>query len=108
MPEIVRWFAENPVRWVVPAVFLLAVVGIPVALWWEKRRPSVPAHVAEMAAWRRLSTEEQAAVDAEALAEGLVAGGFDAAVRARAEESARLAAQLAAQRAAEINVQYHP
>lgn len=27
-------------RWVIPAILLVAVAGIPLALWWEKRHPS--------------------------------------------------------------------
>jgi predicted alpha/beta hydrolase len=57
----------DPQRWLVPAVLLLSVVGIPLALWWERRHPSVPAGVAEMRAWRRLSTAEQESVDTAAL-----------------------------------------
>lgn len=93
-------FLSEPQRWVIPAVLIASAVGVPVALMWERMRPSVPAHVEEMRAWRQLSASEQDAVDAEALAEGVVADGFDAAVRGRAEERGR--------RAPEINAQFHP
>lgn len=100
MPE----FLSEPQRWVIPAVLIASAVGVPVALMWERMRPSVPAHVEEMRAWRELSASGQAAADAEALAEGAAADGFDAAVWGRLEERARLA-EL---RAAEINAQLHP
>lgn len=70
---------------------------------WERIRPSVPVHVAEMRAWRGMSTQEQAAADVQAMQEAAF-WEHEAVVRAGAEESARLAVQ----RAAEINVQYHP
>lgn len=104
MSEFVHWMLANPVRWVVPAVLLLSLSGVPFAMWWEKRRPTVPAPVEEMRAWRRLSTEEQAAADAEALDEGMVADGFDAAARARAEKAVRLAVR----RANEVNALFRP
>lgn len=87
-------------RWVIPAILLLALVGVPVALWWERRRPSVPDNVVELRAWRGLSTAEQAAVDAGAIE---AAAGREAARRG-AEESA----QLAAARAAEVNALFRP
>lgn len=90
---------SEPQRWVIPAVLIVSAVGVPVALMWERMRPSVPVYVEEMRAWRGLSASEQAAVDAEALA----VDGFDA-VRGRVEERARIA-EL---RAAEINAQFHP
>jgi hypothetical protein len=37
MPEIWNWLAANPARWVVPAVLLVAVVGLAVMLWRERR-----------------------------------------------------------------------
>ena len=67
MPEIVHWLSANPVRWVVPAVLLVACAGVPVALWWEKRHPSIPAHVVQARAWRALSTASCSAVDSAAL-----------------------------------------
>lgn len=85
MPELVHWFAENPVRWVIPAILLLAVVGTPVALWWEGRHPSSYTHGVDSAAaddaaldaverreqgfvrgqaeWRRLGAEDEASLD---------------------------------------------
>jgi len=101
MPELVHWLLANPVRWVIPAVLLLALVGLPAALWWEKRRPTVPAHVAEMRAWRRLSTGEQAAADEAALEEASV---VEAAARRDAEDAARLLVE----RATEVNALFHP
>ncbi|MCX4885958.1 hypothetical protein [Streptomyces sp. NBC_00847] len=117
MPELVHWFAENPVRWVVPAVLLLAVVGVPLALWWEKRHPSSYTHrvghrghdnaaldaaerreqgfVRSQAAWRRLGAEGEAFLDPAAQA------GLDA------EDAAREAAEHLAQRV-QINALHHP
>jgi hypothetical protein len=95
--------SEILVRLLIPAVLVVAVVGVPVAFWREKRRSSVPAHVAEMRAWRALSTQEQAAADAQAMKVAAFRE-HDAEVRAGAEQAARLAVE----RAAAINVQYHP
>lgn len=90
--------------WLVPAIVVVSAVGTPVVAWWERRHPSVPADVAEIRKWRRLSTEEQARADAEALAEGAVGDGFDAACQGLAEQRARDAVL----RAAEVNALYHP
>jgi hypothetical protein len=57
----------DPQRWLVPAVLLLSAAGIPLALWWERRRPSVPKHVVRARAVRGLSAAEQEAVDIAAL-----------------------------------------
>jgi hypothetical protein len=96
--------SELLTRLLIPTVLIVSVVGLRIAFWWEKHRPTVPAHVAEMAAWRRLSTQEQAAADNKALAEGMVADGFDAAARAQADKSVRLAVE----RATEVNALFRP
>jgi hypothetical protein len=103
---------------------LVVLIGSGVGAWWalrqEKDRPSsytrlgVPMHLLgegpSPEEWAAMSSEEQEAFDADALAAGMVADGFDAAmeaqaeVRARAEESARLAAQ----RAAQASALFHP
>jgi hypothetical protein len=94
----------------VPLVFLIAVVGIPWMLRREKRRPTSYLRTRKYAGdavherWRLLPTQVQAAADAEAIAEGMVADGFDAAARARAEESVRRAVQ----RATEVNALFRP
>lgn len=88
--------------WLVPAIIVVSAVGTPVVAWWERRHPSVPADVAELRKWRRLSTEEQEAADAQALAEGAVADGFDAACQGLEEQRARDAVL----RASEINTLY--
>jgi hypothetical protein len=103
MPEIINWLSANPVRWVVPAILVVSVIGVPVAFLREKRRSSVPAHVAEMRAWRGLSTQEQAAIDAQAIKVAAFRE-HDAEVRAGAEQAARLAVE----RAARTNALYHP
>lgn len=85
----------------VTLAFLVAFLGIPLALWWEKRRPSsYPAQqealkaagVVSLADWRALSTKEQEAADTAAL---------DLAEQAEldAEDNAREAAEFLAQRA---------
>lgn len=90
----------DPQRWLVPAVLLLCIAGIPLALWWERRHPSVPAHVAEMRAWRGLSTAEQEAVDTAALDLGEQAE-LDA--LADAEDAARDLVHRT-----QVNALYHP
>jgi hypothetical protein len=96
--------SELLTRLLIPAVLILAVIGLAIALWWEKRRPTVPAHVAEMRAWRRLSTKEQAAVDAEAITIRVTIDQTNKEAAARAEEAVRLAVE----RAARTNALFHP
>ena len=88
--------SELIARAVIPAVLVLALIGVPIALWWEKRRPTVPKHVAQMRAWRAMSAAEQEAVDTASL---------DLAEQAAldAELDAQESAQLAVERATEIN-----
>lgn len=51
-----------------PAIYLLALLGTPVAVWWERRRPSAASRRPEvLASWRALSTEAQEAHDNAAL-----------------------------------------
>lgn len=85
-------------------LLLIAVFGIPWMLRREKRRSSVPAHVEQMRAWRRLSTQEQAAADGAALD---AADAFERA-RAEARERAEDAARLAVERATEVNALFRP
>lgn len=102
---------SEPIRWLIPAILLIAVAGVAVALWWEGRHPSVypgsAAHRAalesvedgtapNLAAWAQLSTEEQAAHDAAALE-------ASAAAERAAEEAARLVVERA-----RVNALYHP
>ncbi|MGW2725750.1 hypothetical protein [Streptomyces sp. NPDC001492] len=107
MSEIVNWLSANPIRWVVPAVLLIAVVGTPLALWWEKHHPSVP----EQRKGNRATDE--AALDAAELAEtGRVRPARDSLrtppmVLVDAEESARWAASRMAE-AAQRNALFHP
>jgi hypothetical protein len=89
-------------RWVIPAILLLALVGVPVSLWWERRRPSVPDNVVELRAWRRRAAAEQAARDVEALA---AVADADAEARADAAEMAGL---RAVERAVKANALYRP
>ncbi|MER6092482.1 hypothetical protein [Streptomyces bluensis] len=92
---------SEPVRWVIPAILIVAVLGVAFQLWWERRHPSsYPGsreHAGDLglAWWRSLSTEQQAAIDR-------------AAIIAHAEESAQRAVQRTVERAAEINAAYHP
>ena len=65
-------FLSEPQRWVIPAILLAALVGTPLALWWERRRPSSYTrgreYVERMAAWRAMPTDAQAAHDNAELA----------------------------------------
>lgn len=55
---------SDPVRWVVPAIFVVSVVGALLVLWWERRRPSYRQRwEGEMAAWRAMSARAQEAHD---------------------------------------------
>jgi hypothetical protein len=96
--------SELLTRLLIPTILIIAVIGLAIALWWEKRRPTVPAHVAQMRAWRRLSTKEQAAVDADAIATGAAIDTANKEAAARAEE----AVHLALERAARTNALFHP
>ncbi|MDX2658330.1 hypothetical protein PV402_39790 [Streptomyces scabiei] len=90
---------SDPVRWVIPAILLAAVAGIPLSLLWEKVRPSsYTARVgdavgADLAVWRGLSADQQAAADAFAL---------------EAQESAEDAARLVVERASQANARSRP
>lgn len=87
MPAFVHWLAVNPVRWLIPATFLSCVVGIPLMLWWERRRPSKPVrrpYVAE--AWRGLPAVVQAAHD-----RAVLDAAEAAALRIVRDEDARVA-----------------
>lgn len=93
---------SEPQRWVIPAVLLVAVAGVPVMLWWERRRPSsYTRQNAELAEWRAKSTAEQEAVDEAAL---------DAAEQAEidARMDAAEAAEDLLERRARINALHHP
>lgn len=59
--------SELLTRGLIPAILIIAVIGVPLAMWWEKHRPSVPEHVARMRAWRSLSVREQHKHDDAAL-----------------------------------------
>ncbi|MFM9780377.1 hypothetical protein [Streptomyces scabiei] len=89
---------SDPVRWVIPAILLAAVAGIPLSLLWEKVRPSSyttrgDALGADLAVWRGLSADQQAAADAFAL---------------EAQESAEDAARLVVERASQANARSRP
>lgn len=117
MSEILNWLSVNPVRWVVPAVLLVAVLGIPVALWWERRRSSTSEYVARM--WSRRAPapahrgHDEAALDAAELAEtGRVRPPRERLravpdVLVDAEEAARWTASRMAE-AAQRNALFHP
>lgn len=71
MPEIVSWLLAEPVRWLIPATFLSCVVGIPLMLWWERRKPSSYTRRRQrevLAPWLEMSTEAQRAHDNAVLA----------------------------------------
>lgn len=96
--------SELIARLLIPAILVVAVLGVPAALWWERHRPSVPAHVAEMRGWSQLSTAQQAAHDDESIATRAAIEKAEREARARAEDAARLAVE----RRAEVNVLFHP
>jgi hypothetical protein len=86
---------SEPVRWVIPAILLVACLGIAVSLWWERSRPSAYTRrpregAGELAVWSRMSVSEQAAADRRAL------------------DDAEDAARLAVERYAEINAKFRP
>jgi hypothetical protein len=60
MSAFVHWLAGEPVRWLVPLTLLSAVVGVPLMLWWERRRARRPR---VRGSWRALPAEVQAARD---------------------------------------------
>jgi hypothetical protein len=103
---------SEPIRWLIPAILLIAVAGVVVALWWEGRHSSVyPGSAAHRAAlesvedgtapnlaeWRRMPTYAQAYWDEQQLRRGAQADA-DAAARA---------ARAAAERA-RVNVLFRP
>jgi hypothetical protein len=107
MPDSVSdWFTSL----VASFLLLLAVIGIPVALWWERRHPTSytgqeealgAAGVDSMAGWLALSAAEQEAVDTASLDRA-----EQAELDARAD--AREAAEAFVERAAVINALHHP
>ncbi|MDX3175296.1 hypothetical protein PV382_23900 [Streptomyces scabiei] len=94
---------SEPVRWVIPAILLVAVAGIPLSLLWERVRPSSytarggDAVGADLAVWRGLSTDQQAAADAFALE-----------AQESAEVDAEDAARLVVERASQANARSRP
>jgi len=42
MSDVVHWLVTHPQRWVIPAIFLAAVLGLSLALWRERRRSQRP------------------------------------------------------------------
>lgn len=100
MPELVHWLSAHPVRWVVPAVFLIACAAVPVGLWWERRHPSVPEYVVRARPGRGPSAAERESVDTAVLD---LAGQAVLDAEADAGDAAR---DLV--RRAQINASYHP
>ena len=95
-------FLSQPQRWVIPAVLLASVAGVPLMLWLERRRPSSYTRQHDrLAEWRGKSTAEQKALDEAAL---------DAAEQAEidARQDAAEAAELLLERRARINALHHP
>lgn len=55
---------SEPVRWVIPAILIVAVIGTVLALWWERRRPSSYTRRPEvLEGWRSMSAAAQEAHD---------------------------------------------
>lgn len=94
--------SELVVRLTIPAILAVAVVGVFLALRWERRHPSsYPGsrrHAGDLnlAWWRSLSTASQAAHDAAAI-EAVAAAEADA------EDAARAAVERA-----RVNALFHP
>jgi hypothetical protein len=91
---------SEPVRWVIPAILLIAVAGVPLMLWWERRRPTsyTRRRQGALAAWHALPTGAQEAVDnialdaaeaAEAAAKESVARAVDAQMEAAVLEAVK-------------------
>jgi hypothetical protein len=110
--------SELLVRLLIPTVLVVSVVGLRIAFGWEKRRPSVPEHVARMRSWRSLPRREQrkhddAVLDAAERAEtGTLRTPRERLreypdVRIGAEEAARCTASRMAE-AAQRNALFHP
>ena len=99
MPELVHWLFAHPVRWLVPAVLFLSAGGTALALWWERRRPSVPEGVVRARAARGLAAEREA-VDAAVLDVG---GQAVLDAEADAEDAARSLVHRV-----QANALYHP
>ena len=94
-------FVSEPQRWVIPAVLLVAMAGVVLALAWERWRPSPSTPPSDaLAAWALLSTESQEEMDNAALEMGAQAE-FDA-----RQDAAEMAQHLADR--AQINALYHP
>jgi hypothetical protein len=102
MPEFVHWLLAHPVRWVVPAVLLVSVLGVVLALCWERRRPSsfTRRRTDDLPWWGLLSAEEQEAVDTAVLG---LAEEAELDARQNAAESAEFLAGLA-----QHNALFHP
>jgi hypothetical protein len=84
-----------------PLVFLIAAAGIPLMLWWEKRRlTSYTRQPHVLADWHAMSSAEQEAVDTASL---------DMAEQAAldAEADAQEAAQQVVERS-RVNALFHP
>lgn len=95
-------FLSEPQRWALPAVLVVALVGTPVALWWERQRPSSYTRRPEvLEEWRSLSVAAQqaydnAVLDANEAAEDAVRRAVDTQMQRAVEDAARR------------NVPYHP
>ncbi|WP_055693437.1 hypothetical protein [Streptomyces prasinopilosus] len=58
---------SEPVRWVIPALLVVSVLGVVLAVWWERRRPLAYTRSREYLArreeWRSMPAVVQAAHD---------------------------------------------
>lgn len=66
-------------------LLLIAAVGLPIAVWWERRHPSSFTRGADLAWWAALPAEEQEAYDTAVLD---LAEQAELDARADAEEAA--------------------
>ncbi|MFF1298108.1 MULTISPECIES: hypothetical protein [unclassified Streptomyces] len=89
-----------------PLAFLVAFVGIPVAFWWERRRPSSYTRSPEYLAWGERSSSWQESYDDVVL--DAEEAAHEAALRAVDVKAEVEVAEAALVEAARRNVLYRP
>ncbi|MEU5323038.1 hypothetical protein AB0G67_40740 [Streptomyces sp. NPDC021056] len=96
---------SQPQRWVIPAVLLIALLGIPWMLRRERRRPSsYTRRAGSVQAWLALPSAKQAATDRRTLARSARAEAGDTETSERLEAAGRAAVEAASR----TNSLYHP
>jgi len=89
-----------------PLAFLAAFVGIPAALWWERRRPSSYTRSPEYLAWQDRTSSWQASYDDVVL--DAAEAAHEAALRAVDVDAEVAVAEAALVEAARRNAVFHP